>query len=127
MIDLHLRLVLEERNLEVTDLLHESKTLSIADQAKINSRKKEYMRMTTKLIADVIKKYDVKGVNPKLAAFALLGMLNWTYQWYSTAGSNSREEIAKSFQHIFLQGILVQTTGNSGLDYSFTQLASKNH
>jgi AcrR family transcriptional regulator len=106
MIDLHLRLVLEERNLEVTGLLHECKTLATADQTRINRRKKEYVRMTTKLISDVARKYGVKHVNPKLAAFALLGMLNWTYQWYSTAGSNSREEIVKSFQRIFLQGIL---------------------
>src|SRR5213593_1990994 len=60
MIDLHLRLVLEERNLEVTGLLHECKTLSAADRTRINRRKKEYIRMTTKLIADVAKKYDVK-------------------------------------------------------------------
>ena len=111
MIDLHLRLVLEERNLEVTGLLHECKTLSTADQTKINRRKKEYVRMATKLIADVIKKHNVKDVNPKLAAFALLGMLNWTYQWYTAAGSNSREEIVKNFQQIFLQGILGQAWG----------------
>src|SRR6266496_1489446 len=106
MIDLHLRLVLEERNLEVTGLLHECKTLSSADQTRISRRKKEYVRMTTRLISDVLKKYDVKGVNPKVAAFALLGMLNWTYQWYSASGSNTREEIVGSFQQIFLQGIL---------------------
>src|SRR5215813_5853687 len=82
MIDLHLRLVLEERNLEVTGLLHECKTLSASDRAKINRRKKEYVRMATDIIAEVTKKYDVKGVNSKLAAYALLGMLNWTYQWY---------------------------------------------
>jgi AcrR family transcriptional regulator len=106
MIDLHLRLVLEERNLEVTGLLHECKTLSTADQNRINRRKKEYVRMATKLISDVINEYNVQDVNPKLAAFALLGMLNWTYQWYSASGSNSREEIVKMFQQIFLQGIL---------------------
>jgi len=106
MIDLHLRLVLEERNLEVTGLLHECKTLSAADQARINRRKKAYVRMTTALIEDVVKKYHVKDVNPKLAAFALLGMLNWTYQWYSASGGNSREEIVENFQRIFLQGIL---------------------
>src|SRR5436190_23139978 len=83
MIDLHLRLVLEERNLEVTGLLHECKTLSTADQNRINRRKKGYVRMATNLIADVVKKYNVQNVDPKLAAFALLGMLNWTYQWYS--------------------------------------------
>ncbi len=112
MIDLHLRLVLEERNLEVTGLLHECKTLSPADRGRINRRKKEYVKMTTKLIADVTKKYNVKDVNSKLAAFALLGMLNWTYQWYKASGSCRREEITASFQRIFLQGIL----GNAWLE-----------
>jgi AcrR family transcriptional regulator len=106
MIDLHLRLVLQERNLEVTGLLHECKTLSSSDRAKINRRKKEYVRIATNIIAEVTKKYNVKDLNPKLAAYALLGMLNWTYQWYRTSGSNTREEIVKTFQQIFLQGIL---------------------
>src|SRR5881296_2129929 len=102
MIDLHLRLVLEERNLEVTGLLHECRTLSASDRSRINRRKKEYVRMA----ADVTKKYNVKDVNPKLAAYALLGMLNWTYQLYKTSGSSTREEIVRTFQRIFLQGIL---------------------
>ena len=106
MIDLHLQLVLEERNLEVTGLLHECKTLSPADRTRINRRKKEYVKMTTKLIADLLKKYNIKDVNPKLAAFALLGMLNWTYQWYKASGPSRRDEIVASFQQIFLQGIL---------------------
>jgi len=101
-----MHLVLEERNLEVTGLLHECKTLSTADRARINRRKKEYVRMTAKLIAEVTKKYDVKDVNPKLAAFALLGMLNWTYQWYKTTGPIPCDEIVASFQKIFLLGIL---------------------
>jgi AcrR family transcriptional regulator len=120
MIDLHLRLVLEERNLEVTGLLHECKSLSTADRNRINRRKKEYVRMTTALIAEVTKKYGVKDVNPKIAAFALLGMLNWTYQWYKTSGSNSREEIVRTFQQIFLQGIL-------GHAWTEQQIASAAH
>ena len=106
MIELHLHLVLEERNLEVTGLLHECKTLSASDRARINRRKKDYVRMTTDLIADVIKKYNVKDVNPKLAAFALLGMLNWTYQWYKASGDIRRDEIVSGFQQMFLRGIL---------------------
>src|SRR5213592_2563423 len=106
MIDLHLHLVLEERNLEVTGLLHECKTLSAADRARINRRKKEYVRMTAKLIADVAKQYNIKDLNPKLAAFALLGMLNWTYQWYKATGPIRCDEIVSSFQKTFLLGIL---------------------
>src|SRR6266849_4630339 len=67
MIDLHLRLVLQERNLEVTGLLHECKTLSSPDRAKINRRKKEYVRIATNIIADVTKKYHLQDVNPKVA------------------------------------------------------------
>jgi TetR/AcrR family transcriptional regulator, cholesterol catabolism regulator len=106
MIDLHLRLVLEERNLEVTGLLHECKSLSATDGARINRRKKQYVKMTTDVIADVMKHYNITNLDPKLSAFALLGMLNWTYQWYKAAGSNSREEITRNFQDIFLRGIL---------------------
>ena len=106
MIELHLRLVLEERNLEVTGLLHECKSLSSADRTRINRRKKEYVRMTTKLIDDVLKQYKITDLDAKLAAFALLGMLNWTYQWYKASGSNSREEITRNFQDIFLRGLL---------------------
>jgi AcrR family transcriptional regulator len=112
MIDLHLRLVLQERNLEVTGLLHECKTLSPSDRAKINRRKKQYVRIATEIISEVTKKYNLKSVNAKLAAYALLGMLNWTYQWYKTSGSNTREEIVETFQQIFLQGIL----GNAAME-----------
>jgi AcrR family transcriptional regulator len=106
MIDLHLKLVLEQRNPEVTGLLHECKTLSRADQAKINRRKKAYIQMTTKLIEAVLRKHGNRKLNPKLAALALLGMLNWTYQWYKPSGSSDRDEIVKNFQGIFLNGIL---------------------
>ena len=106
MIDLHLRLVLQERNLEVTGLLHECKTLSASDRNKINRRKKEYVRIATDIIGEVTKKYNLSNINPKLAAYALRGMLNWTYQWYKPSGSNTREEIVETFQQIFLQGIL---------------------
>ena len=106
MIDLHLRLVLQERNLEVTGLLHECKTLSTADRNKINRRKKQYVRIATDIIAEVAKKYNLANIDPKLAAYALLGMLNWTYQWYKPSGSNTREEVVATFQQIFLQGIL---------------------
>lgn len=110
MIDLHLRLVLEQRNVEVTGLLHECKTLSKSDRAKINRRKKQYVQMTAKLIADVMKKHNVKNINPKLAAFALLGMLNWTYQWYKASGSIRCDEIVKNFQQLFLNAVLGRQT-----------------
>ena len=120
MIELHLHVVLEARNLEITGLLHECKTLSESDSTKIKQRKKKYVQMTTNLIADVLNKYNVKDVNPKLAAFALLGMLNWTYQWYKASGSIRQDEIVSSFQQTFLRGILGGTKGELWAESQFS-------
>ena len=112
MIDLHLRLVLEERNLEVTGLLHECRTMSNFDKGKINRRKKAYVQMTTDLIEEIVSKYNIKTINPKLAAFALLGMLNWTYQWYKASGSIRCDEIIEQFSADLLAG----NSGRANMD-----------
>lgn len=105
MIELHLKVVLEERNVEVTGLLHECRTLSNSDRAKINRRKKAYVQMTTEIVSNVLRKRGVKSVDPKVAAFALLGMLNWTYQWYKPDGAITRDAIIRNFQNIFIGGL----------------------
>ena len=99
-------------------LAHECRTLSPGDQSRINRRKKEYVKMSAKLIADVVKKYNITNIDPKLAAFALLGMLNWTYQWYQPSGSSSRDDIVRNFQQIFLQGILGHVTARAATEHS---------
>ena len=110
MIELHLRVVLEERNVEITGLLHECRTLSSADRAKINRRKKAYVQITVQVISEVLEKYRIRSVNPKIAAFGLLGMLNWTYQWYKPDGAITSDAIVKTFTEIFLNGIGVPVT-----------------
>jgi Transcriptional regulator len=110
MIELHLRVVLEERNVEITGLLHECRTLSSIDRAKINRRKKAYVQMTVDVISEVLEKHRIRSVNPKIAAFGLLGMLNWTYQWYKPDGTITAEAIVKHFTEIFLNGIGVPVT-----------------
>jgi TetR/AcrR family transcriptional regulator, cholesterol catabolism regulator len=105
MIELHLHVVLEQRNVQVTGLLHECRQLSSADRARINRRKKAYVEMTVELIREILDQYEIRSVDPKLAAFALLGMLNWTYQWYKPAGRAGPDEIVKAFRDIFLHGI----------------------
>jgi hypothetical protein len=62
--------------------------------------------MTADLIAAVGTKYNLADVNPKLAAFALLGMLNWTYQWYKASGPIRCDEVIRTFQQLFLNALL---------------------
>jgi AcrR family transcriptional regulator len=106
MIELHLKLILEGRKLAVTGLLHECQGLSRQDQVRINRRKKQYVRLVTKLVGEVMGRSNGRSADPKVAALALLGMLNWTYQWYKPTGSVKPDEVVREFQDVFIHGIL---------------------
>lgn len=65
---------------------------------------KEYVRDrddVEQIFRDIIREGIEKGcfreVNPKLIAFAILGMCNWVVQWYRVDGESSIEEIAELF------------------------------
>jgi hypothetical protein len=45
-------------------------------------------------------------VAPRLAAFALLGMVNWLYQWYSREGPVKQGELARVYADFFFRGLL---------------------
>ncbi len=109
MIELHLKLILEGRKLAVTGLLHECQGLSRSHQDKINRRKKQYVRLVTELVSAVMQKSGhetADAADPKVAALALLGMLNWTYQWYKPSGSVKPDEVVREFQDLFIYGVL---------------------
>jgi len=45
-------------------------------------------------------------ISPRLAAFALLGMINWLYQWYNTAGPIKQDDLAHYYTDFFFRGLL---------------------
>jgi AcrR family transcriptional regulator len=130
LIELHLKLILEGRKLAVTGLLHECQGLAAGDRARINRRKKQYVRTVTRVVQDVIESCpdrpaaakDLAGrdfeepMDPKVAALALLGMLNWTYQWYKPSGSVEPEKLVAEFQSLFIHGILGTRAERPGLE-----------
>ena len=107
MIELHLKLILEGRKLAVTGLLHECQGLSRRDKNRINRRKKKYVQLVSDMIRDVLEKAKTPNyVNSKVAALALLGMLNWTYQWYKPSGTVKPDQVVREFQDLFMKGVL---------------------
>jgi len=109
LIRLHIGVVLSERDREITVMLHENHQLSPALRKRINARKKDYIHFVENLIAEVQAKLQSprqsKGtVTPRAAAFALLGMINWIYQWYRPEGSLQQENLAQQYTEIFFQG-----------------------
>src|SRR5689334_5977671 len=103
----HIAVVLSERDREITVMLHENHPLSPALRKGINARKKDYIHFLENLVADVQRARGSKGsVTPRAAAFALLGMINWIYQWYKPEGNLQAHNLIPQFTDLLLGGIL---------------------
>jgi TetR/AcrR family transcriptional regulator, cholesterol catabolism regulator len=110
LIRLHIEVVLGPRDREITVMLHENHPLPPALRKRINARKKDYVHFLEKLMAEVQNQaqqsHRAKGkVSPRAAAFALLGMLNWIYQWYKPEGDLQAQNLTPQFTDLIFGGI----------------------
>jgi AcrR family transcriptional regulator len=107
LIRLHIAVVLSVRDREITVMLHENHPLPPPLRKRINARKKEYVHFVEGLISDAQSARPVKPmVEPRAAAFALLGMINWIYQWYRPDRALSEESLVQQYTAIFFAGAL---------------------
>ena len=83
---------------------------------RINARKKDYVHFLENLMKEVQEKekFRRKGpnsskgrVSPRAAAFALLGMINWIYQWYKPEGSLQAQNLIPQFTELVFGVIFV--------------------
>lgn len=103
----HIDLIVRARDQEITVILHENRSLSGPLRDKIDARKREYTHFLENLIAEVQQKTDgAPSISPTLAAFALLGMINWLYQWYRIEGPVAESDLAQVFSEFFFRGLL---------------------
>src|SRR5271165_6714428 len=102
LIRLHIEVVLSPEDREITVMLHENHPLPPTLRRKINGRKKDYVHFVEHIIADVQRKRNSPSqVTPRAAALALVGMINWIYQWYKPGGPLTGEEIVRQYSEIF--------------------------
>ena len=110
LIRLHIQVVLSPADREITVMLHENHPLPPALRRKINARKKDYLHFVEHLIADVQRDTQRKRnsppspVTPRAAALALVGMINWIYQWYKPDGPLTGDAIVQQYTEIFFRG-----------------------
>jgi hypothetical protein len=110
-----MEVVLSPRDREITVMLHENHPLPPTLRKRINQRKKEYIHFVEGLIAEVQSNAQAKSqrtrqtqgaVSPRAAAFALLGMINWIYQWYKPEGELQAANLIPQFTELLFGGIL---------------------
>jgi len=103
----HIDLVVRARDMEITVILHENRSLKGNMRKIINARKRAYIDYLEDLIARVQEQAGVQPrVSPHIAAFAVLGMINWLYQWYHLEGPIKQEQIAQAYVDFFFRGLL---------------------
>ena len=114
LIRLHIEVVLSPRDREITVMLHENHPLPPGLRKRINSRKKDYVHFLENLMREVQEKAEGNHnkprqakarVSPRAAAFALLGMINWIYQWYKPEGELQAPDLIPQFTDLIFGGI----------------------
>ena len=108
LIRLHIEVVLSPRDREITVMLHENHPLPPALRKRINARKKDYIHFLESLMTEVQNKTQNQArgkVSPRAAAFALLGMINWIYQWYKPEGELQAQNLIPQFTDLIFGGI----------------------
>ena len=103
----HIDLIVRARDMEITVILHENRSLRGALRKKINARKKTYIQYLEDLIAKAQERAGAKPlIPPHIAAFAVLGMINWLYQWYRSEGPVKQPELTQAFVDFIFRGLL---------------------
>ncbi|MGH9430361.1 MAG: TetR/AcrR family transcriptional regulator [Terriglobia bacterium] len=103
----HIDLIVRARDMEITVILHENRSVKGGLRGKINARKRQYIQLLEGLIEQVQRQAGGPPlVSSRLAAFALLGMVNWLYQWYRPGGSVEQEKLAGDYADFFFRGLL---------------------
>jgi len=73
--------------------------------SELRSRRREYERLLSELIAAGVEGGEFRECEPRLTALALLGAMNWTVQWFDPEGSRSAREVGAEFASLFLRGL----------------------
>jgi len=102
----HVLLVTRDRPKEITVILHESNALKGRYRDRINTRKKRYVKFLEKTFRELVKSGATRHIDPSVAAFAMLGTINWIYQWYRPGGRLDETALAETLADQFLGGVL---------------------
>lgn len=74
-------------------------------RAEISDQRREYRQSLTKLLAQGIAAGEFQESDPELTSLAILGMCNWSYQWFRADGSRRAGDIADRFHELVMAGL----------------------
>lgn len=104
LIDAHLRCILDELDGAAAHL--EVSALASAQLRRIVVKRDRYEAAIRRVVEAGVRSRVFGPCDPKLAALAILGALNWAAKWYRPEGPQSVDDISKTFSSILIRGLL---------------------
>ena len=106
--------------------LTEEGHLPESDSKKIREEKKKYTQIIEKTISEGIAQGIFFKADPKLQAYAILGMCNWIYKWYIPERTHySSDQIADSFVSLLETGYLKKESRKEITPLDFPSVPNK--
>lgn len=84
---------------EMKVLSHEADSLTGARDAEVRTLKRDYVDLLAGAMA------AAGAGDPRTAALALFGMMNWIYTWYRPDGALGPTELADTIAELFVHGV----------------------
>lgn len=83
----------------------EMRHLKAENEKEIIQYRKKFRITIENVLEDGMTRREFKIGNTKILALAILGVTNWSYQWYDAAGEVSIQELTDTFMGMILTGI----------------------
>ena len=99
----HVRVMTD--TLQGSPLAFEVTALSPEHQTEIIRGRDAYERALRETIVRGVRAGDFRPTDPKLAAFAILGAINWIARWYQPGGPLEANELGEKFAEQLLGGL----------------------
>lgn len=90
-----------------------------------NKGRRDIYNFYVRCISEGMASGEFREVDPKIAAFAVIGMANWTSRWYSPSGPRSPVEIGETIADLAMHGLTARgsvVTDTEGVSNAFDQM-----
>ncbi|WGX97214.1 TetR/AcrR family transcriptional regulator [Nocardioides sp. L-11A] len=105
---LHLNSIVE--NLDLYSLsFREEAQLPEDVREEFRALKRENDVLVRQIIREGVESGAFEPVDETLAVFGIVGMCNWLWKWYRPGVGKNADEIAETFSHLVLHGLVLDT------------------
>src|SRR5262249_4903074 len=102
----HVRSVLDESPVSMAVFFQEVGLVRGALWCDIAARRERHQEPIVAVFRDAAAAGVIDTPDPRVSAYAVLGMCNWLHRWYRPRGSLAAEQIAEHYADLALRGLL---------------------